>query len=440
MERISKSAELIAGRYRPIRRLARGGSGEIFVVHDESTEQQVALKRQLSRQDTRAGAMSLTREYYALSGLRHPRIISVYDYGLDGNVPYYTMELLDGQDLNELSPLPYREACSHLRDVASSLALLQDRRLLHRDVSPRNVRRTSDGRCKLLDFGAMIPFGTPPNIIGTPPCVAPEALMGGALDQRSDLYSLGALAFYVLTGRHAYSARELSTLPTMWQQGIPPELGKHELPEALIQLVLALLSLDPALRPASAVEVIDRLSAIADLPEDDDRAIGRACLASTPLVGRSRERAHITHAIREASNGTGSALWVTGEAGAGKTRLLTEATLIAQTSGVLVVHTALREQRGVSSSLLGELVTGLMMVAPQEAERAAAQRPLVQSLTKGVVAGRERTELLRQIEDYVCEIAAQRPLLLTFDDAHYGTDLDAALIVGLAHRPDRRHY
>jgi serine/threonine-protein kinase len=181
------------------------------------TEELVALKRQLPRQESNSGAMSLTREYYALSALRHPRIINVYEYGLDGSVPYYTMELLDGQDLSELSPLPLREGCSYLRDVASSLALLQDRRMLHRDLSPRNVRRTSDGHCKLIDFGAMIPFGSPPNIIGTPPCLAPEALMGGALDQRSDLYSLGALAFFVLTGRHAYSARELEVLPALWQ-------------------------------------------------------------------------------------------------------------------------------------------------------------------------------------------------------------------------------
>jgi hypothetical protein len=202
----------------------------------------------------------------------------------------------------------------------------------------------------------------------------------------------------------------------------------------LIQLVLALLSLDPALRPASAAEVIDRLSAIADLPEDDDRGIGRACLASTTLVGRSRERAHISHAIRETLKGAGSALWVTGEAGAGKTRLLTEARLIAQTSGVLVVHTILREQRGVSSSLLRELVAGLMMVAPQESKRATEKRSLVQLLTDGAVVERERVELLRQLEDCIFEIAGQRPLLLTFDDAHCGTDLDAALIVGLAHR------
>jgi tetratricopeptide (TPR) repeat protein len=430
--------ELISGRYRVLRRLARGSSGEVFLVEDESTGQQVALKRQLPQQRSRAGALSFMREYHALSGLKHPRIIEVYDYGVDGAAPFYTMELLQGHDLSELSPLPYREACSYLRDVASSLALLHDRRLLHRDVSPRNVRRTSDGRCKLIDFGAMVPFGTPQDITGTPPGIAPEALQGGALDQRSDLYSLGAIAYYVLTGRHAYAARELSALPALWQQGVPPMLSAHAIPEALVQLVLSLLSLDPVLRPASAAEVIDRLSAIAELPKDDDLATGRGYLTSTPLIGRSRERALLASALSKTEIGQGSALWVTGDGGTGKTRMLTEAGLIAQTSGLVVVRTALREQRGLSSSLVADLVRGLMKVAPKEAVRASHKLPLVQSLAQGVAASDERGELLRQVEDYVCELARQHPLLLTFDDIHHASDLDAALIVALANRTSGR--
>ena len=430
--------EMIAGRYRVLRQLARGSSGQVFVVNDESTGQEVALKRQLPQRHSKAGALSFMREYHALSGLRHPRIIEVYDYGVDGDAPYYTMELLHGHDLNELSPLPYREACSYLRDVASSLALLHDRRLLHRDVSPRNVRRTSNGRCKLIDFGAMVPFGTPANITGTAPCVAPEALQGGALDQTSDLYSLGAVAFYLLTGRHAYPARELSALPALWQQGVLPMLSEQPLPETLVQLVLSLLSLDPVQRPARAAEVIDRLSAIAELPKDDELAIGRGYLASTPLLGRSREHALLARAVNQVTKGQGSALWVTGEVGTGKTRMLTEAGLIAQTSGLVVVRTALREQRGLSSSLVRDLVSGLMKVTPQEAVQATSKVPLVQALAQGAAIEPERAELMRQIEVYICEIARQQPLLLTFDDVHHASDSDAALIVALCHRASGR--
>jgi serine/threonine protein kinase len=195
--------DAIGGRFQALRRLARGSSGEVFAVRDPATNRELALKRLLAANSGPASTARFMREYHALSGLRHPRIIEVYDYGVDGSLPYYAMELLDGYDLGALSPLPYREACGYLRDVASSLALLHARRLLHRDVSPRNVRRTHEGRCKLIDFGAMIPFGTPPDVIGTLPCLAPEALQAGPLDQTSDLYALGAVAYFALTGRLA---------------------------------------------------------------------------------------------------------------------------------------------------------------------------------------------------------------------------------------------
>jgi serine/threonine protein kinase len=109
------------------------------------------------------------------------------------------MELLEGHDMRRAAPLLFRKACLYLRDIATSLALLHGRRLLHRDLSPSNVRLTIDGHCKLLDFGALVPFGVASNIVGTPPLIAPEAVHGGALDQRTDLYALGALAYWLLT-------------------------------------------------------------------------------------------------------------------------------------------------------------------------------------------------------------------------------------------------
>jgi tetratricopeptide (TPR) repeat protein len=426
--------EVLAGRFRLTKKLARGGSAEVFAAVDQSTGQRVALKRLLDHHGKHGAAARFMREYYALSELRHPRIIEVYDYGVDRNDPYYTMELLDGHDLSELSPLPYREACGYLRDVASSLALLHARRLLHRDVSPRNVRRTSDGRCKLLDFGAMIPFGTPANVTGTPPCIPPEALQGGTLDQRSDLYSLGALAYFVLTGRHAYAANELRSLPEQWQvDPVSPKRRVPELPEALDDLVLALMDLDLEKRPASAAEVIDRLSAIADLPADDNLAVGRSFLVSSQLIGRSRECAQLQARVSKVAEGNGSATLIRGAAGTGKTRMLAAAALYAQTCGLLVVRTALRKQRGVSSSFLQDVVTGLRQVAPAESEYASARWPLVRAALSGTRSPSNQTELLSQAEKYVREVASARPLLLTIDDLQHADELADGLVAALAH-------
>ena len=100
--------------------------------------------------------------------------------------------------------------------------MLHARQLVHRDVSPRNLWRTPDGRVKLIDFGALVGFGHAEQVIGTPPLLAPEAFYGRTLDQRTDLYALGAVGYFLLSGRNAYAARELRELPELWKEAPPP--------------------------------------------------------------------------------------------------------------------------------------------------------------------------------------------------------------------------
>jgi serine/threonine protein kinase len=152
------TAPAIGGRYVVEDALGRGGMGSVYRVRDAKTGQRVALKRAGARAPVKARTRRalLEREFHTLAQLKHPRIIEVYDFGIDDDGPYYTMELLDGADLEKAGPLPWRTACSLLCDIASSLAILHSRGLLHRDVSGRNVRQTADGRAKLIDFGSMI--------------------------------------------------------------------------------------------------------------------------------------------------------------------------------------------------------------------------------------------------------------------------------------------
>jgi serine/threonine protein kinase len=182
----------IANRYVVEDSIGQGGMATVYKVRDTQTGAFVALKRGLARDPAQVlkRQVLLQREYHTLEQLRHPRIIEVYDYGIDSSGPYYTMELLDGADLDCGGRLPWREACAVLRDVASSLAIVHARGLLHRDVSPRNVRRTADGRAKLMDFGAMTTTGVSIDAVGTPPFIAPEVLQMQPLDSRADLFSL----------------------------------------------------------------------------------------------------------------------------------------------------------------------------------------------------------------------------------------------------------
>ncbi len=184
------SGDVIDARYRVAGTLGKGGMAVVYEVFDTATGQRRALKR-LTPPDAPEKRMDAVaffeREFFTLAQLRHPRIVSVYDYGVDAVGPFYTMELLDGGDLQRRAPVPWREACGFGRDVCSALALVHSRRMVYRDLSPRNVRCTSDGLAKLIDFGAMGPVGPAKELIGTIPCSAREALDLRSLDGRTDL-------------------------------------------------------------------------------------------------------------------------------------------------------------------------------------------------------------------------------------------------------------
>jgi serine/threonine protein kinase len=110
-------------------------------------------------------------------------------------------------------------ACSVACVLCSALSLLHSRRLVHRGLSPRNVRLAPDGRAKLINFGALAPLGPAKVLLSTPPCCAPESVHSQPLDGRTDLFALGAMLYYMLIGQHAFAARNFSVRSTAWQLG-----------------------------------------------------------------------------------------------------------------------------------------------------------------------------------------------------------------------------
>lgn len=173
----------VGGRYVVETVLGRGGMGAVYGVRDLASGHTRALKQLVlpadaSRDDARAARLRFRREFHTMASLAHPRIVDVFDYGVDADTPYYTMELLDGEDLADVERIDPANACALLRDVASALAFLHARRLLHRDLAPRNVRCTSTGFAKLIDFGVLATTGACDDIAGTPPMIAPEAVRG----------------------------------------------------------------------------------------------------------------------------------------------------------------------------------------------------------------------------------------------------------------------
>src|SRR3954471_19011955 len=210
----------IGARYEVLAELGRGGMAVVYRVRDLGRGEEVALKQLLPpREATKAREATalFEREFYTLAQLSHPGVVEVYDFGRDSSRAYYTMQLGEGRDLSEGAPWPYGKACELIAQVCSSLSLLHSRGLVHRDISPRNVRCTQAGAAKLIDFGAMVPMGPNTQIVGTPSFIAPEVLHQLSLDGRTDLFSLGATLYYALTGRTPFAARTFADLRDIWR-------------------------------------------------------------------------------------------------------------------------------------------------------------------------------------------------------------------------------
>jgi hypothetical protein len=429
--------------------LAEGGMGSVQSVLDGSSGRALAIKRvKSSQRDSAQLRAALEREYRVLSSLKHPRIIEVYDYGVDQDGPYYTMELLSGEDLRAAAPLPWRRACAIARDVATSLALLHARRLVYRDLNPSNVRLTDSGRAKLLDFGALTGFGYAENIIGAAPVIAPEALLGGMLDARTDLYALGALLYYCLTGRHAYPAKSVDELQRAW--GTPPLAPSQlaaDIPSELDALLAELLSDNPQARPSSAAEVYARLTAIAGLPhehDDETMSLAQSFLTNPRFVGREPLLASIDACVAGLLAGRGGALHIESAAGCGRTRVLEEAGVRAQLQGASV----LRVDAGADGSLGGlarNLAVCLLSALPTLAR--ARARPLWHNLEAlgsdvwsklcedGVAApaqDAERLEVSSAVQRWLLSVSAERPLLLAVDNLEHADDASLGLLAELA--------
>lgn len=438
-------------RYRIERLLGSGGMAFVYEAHDMLQQRRVALKRLQPVTDAvrhQRNVELFEREFHVLSHLAHPRIVQVYDFGVDASGAYYTMELLQGGDLQQLAPLPWRRVCAAARDVCSALSLLHSRRLVHRDVSPRNVRCLPEGTAKLIDFGALAPMGTTKLVVGTPPCCAPESVQRQMLDGRTDLFGLGATLYYVLVGRHAYPARQFSTLSDAWRCGFarPSELVV-DIPQALDALVLDLLRLEPDARPASAAEVMDRLCAIDGEGAAEELLSAQAYLSAPPLVGRQTALERVQRRVKRAPGGRSRSVVIEGAAGAGRTRFLDACLLDATLAGHIVVRAdaddALSGDYGVARAIARQLLER----SPQATRDAA--RPVLEQIVAVIpelandVAPEAqpqrfaRPRVQEGLHTWLTTLSRTCSFVLAIDDFHRIDEPSAAVLALLEHASTR---
>lgn len=268
------------GQYRLVRPLARGGMGEVFLAEHEMLKRPCVIK--LIRPDKVGDEQTLARfqrEVRATAQLSHWNTVEVLDYGRteDGTF-YYVMEYLPGMSLAELvnkhGPLPPERIVHFLLQVCDSLREAHEAGLVHRDIKPENIVITQRGGvydvAKILDFGLVEPITgehqprlTPAGFItGSPLYLSPEQASGSTVsDPRSDIYSLGAVTYFMLTGRPPFLRETLVELIQAHarEEPVPPSQLNPAIPRDLEEVTRKCLSKDPADRFQNAGELTDAL-------------------------------------------------------------------------------------------------------------------------------------------------------------------------------------
>jgi len=296
---VGRAREL--GSYRLVERLGVGGMGEVWRAEHRLLARPAAVK--LVRPETLGTGTSersrilhrFEREAQATATMRCPHTVELYDFGVaDDGTFYYVMELLDGFDLDTLvrqfGPLPAERTVRLLLQVCHSLGEAHEAGLIHRDIKPANIYACRFGRetdwVKVLDFGMVKHFGatrlpdqnlTADNVVsGTPAYMAPEQILGNAVDGRADLYALGCVAYWMLTGLQVFTGRTAMETMMLHVREIPlPPSSRTELPipHHLELAIMACLAKDPAERPANADALAGLLRSVKlDHPWDAARA------------------------------------------------------------------------------------------------------------------------------------------------------------------------
>lgn len=280
-------------------------------------------------------------------------------------------------------------------------------------------------------------FGTSKELVGTPACIAPECLSEAALDQRIDLYALGAVAYWTLTKHAPVRARTIDDLLEAWNEPLlAPSVHVPSLPAELDDLVTSLLARDPLARPASAAYVIERLTSIADLPpEREERRVAHSYLARPPLVGRSQAREALTAAVDGALTQKGRTVLLEAAAGLGRSALLDDLALYGQLGGATVLR-ADGDARASAFAIARKLVHSVTALypeldgatfasyAPDGAKLAPVRSPLE--------AAERHAQALTAVQNTLLEAVARAPTLIVIDDLHLVDDESLSLLVALA--------
>lgn len=254
---------IVAGRYRLVALLGRGGMGEVYRADDLTLDQPVALKflaEGIATSDARLAQFH--NELRTARQVSHKNVCRLYDLGETDGRRFLTMEYVDGEDLSvslrRFGRMPPDKAVQIARQLCAGISAAHERGVLHRDLKPANVMLDGNGDVRITDFGiATAAADVGAEIAGTPQYMAPEQLAGRPASIKSDIYALGLILFEVFTGKRAYDAKTIAGLKEIHETGTvtTPSTIVPDLDPAVERVILRCLDKDPDRRPASALTV-----------------------------------------------------------------------------------------------------------------------------------------------------------------------------------------
>jgi hypothetical protein len=266
------------GRYEVLAELGRGSMGAVFRARDPQIGRVVAVKiiltANLSPEDLEIYKQRFVREAQAAGQMAHPGIVTIHDIAEDATgQPYLVMEFIEGTPLDKmLQPggerLPLAQCLDIGIQVAEALDYAHRRGVVHRDVKPANVLLTAEGRAKIADFGiaklAGVQMTQAGHMVGTPAFMSPEQFSGGTVDARTDLFSLGAMLYWMFTGERPFAGDTLTTVSfkVVYTAPIPAKQLNPSLPHEVDNILSRCLAKNPDERYSSCRELAEDLKAL----------------------------------------------------------------------------------------------------------------------------------------------------------------------------------